>query len=79
MQVIETDIYHGPTHATASEVQADGPAGPFLGVVDCTTNTDAWFVTLTVRRRIERRQQERIGQRRWSQVSTTREKLGQRR
>ena len=45
--------YHGPTHATASEVQADGPAGPFLGVVDCTTNNyhyDAWFVTLTVRR-----------------------------
>ena len=41
---------YGPTHATASEVQTDGPAGPFLGVVDCTTNTDAWFVTLTVRR-----------------------------
>ena len=42
--------YHGPTHATASEVQTDGPAGSFLGVVDCTTNNDAWFVTLTVRR-----------------------------
>ena len=41
---------YGPTHATASEVQADGPAGPFLGVVDGTTNNDAWFVTLTVRR-----------------------------
>ena len=31
-------------------MQADGPARPFLGVVDCTTNNDAWFVTLTVRR-----------------------------
>ena len=31
-------------------MQADGPAGPFLGVVDRTTNHDAWFVTLTVRR-----------------------------
>ena len=41
--------YHGPTHATSSEVQADGPAGPFLVVVDCTTNNDAWFVTLNVR------------------------------
>ena len=30
-------------------MQADGPAGPFIGVVDCTTNNDAWFVTLTVR------------------------------
>ena len=49
MQVIE-QTYHGPTHATASEVQADGPAGPFLAVVDCTTTNDAWFVTVTVRR-----------------------------
>ena len=30
-------------------MQDDGPAGPFLGVVDCTTNNDAWFVTVTVR------------------------------
>ena len=43
--------YHGTTHATASEVQDDGPAGPFLGDVDCTTNNDAWFVTMTVKDR----------------------------
>ena len=40
---------YGPTHATASEVQDDGPAGPFIGAVNCTTNNDAWFVTLNVR------------------------------
>ena len=35
-------------------MQADGPAGPFLGVVDCTTNNEAWFITLTVRRNLLR-------------------------